>query len=305
MIERDRSARRATLVGFNFIIERFRRELKARLLQGDFGRLREIRLLGRWPRPTAYFERNSWAGRLLAADGRIILDSCLGNAMAHFVHNLLFWAGLSGVSAWANLRRVGAELDRVHRIEGSDTFFVLAETEDDVVLRIALSHACSDSLAPVESLHCERATLHYSVGQGVEIAWRDGRTERHALGPFDALRENHLEYYRYLRGESPRPATTLADCRAIVALNDLAHVSSNRIHTLAPDRYARTRNEQEQREYLSIHDLASAQTVFINEGLWPGARGWGHPAGPSFAGPADLGRFDAVVRRMATEAPTG
>ena len=59
--------------------------------------------------------------------------------------------------------------------------------------------------------------------------WLDGRVERVAVDPFDPLGENHLEYFRYLRGESSRPATTLVDSRPFVALNDLAYVSSQRI----------------------------------------------------------------------------
>jgi len=60
-----------------------------------------------------------------------------------------------------------------------------------------------------ETIICERATLRYIVGQHAEIRWTDGRIERIPLCDFDGLAENHLDYYRYLRGESDRPATML------------------------------------------------------------------------------------------------
>ncbi|MEO5960438.1 MAG: Gfo/Idh/MocA family oxidoreductase, partial [Opitutaceae bacterium] len=90
MIAADARARKASLVGFNFIIEKARLSLKERLLAGEFGAIRGATLSAMWPRPASYFVRNDWAGRLLI-DGRVVLDSCFGNAMAHFVHNLLFW----------------------------------------------------------------------------------------------------------------------------------------------------------------------------------------------------------------------
>jgi len=299
MIAHDRSALKATVVGFNFIIEKARLALKSRLLSGEFGSLQEIQLIGRWPRPTSYFERNGWAGCLLGPDGRIILDSCLGNAMAHFVHNTLFWAGSNGLMSWATPERVRAELYRVHAIQGADTFFVRADLVGGVRLRIALSHACGESSAPTETVICSQAIVRYSVGQGVTITWKDGRTERISFLPFDALIENHLAYYRYIRGETDRPATTLADARPFVALNDLAHVSSGTIETLSGPGILSQRNEQDQKDYLIINSLEFAQTQFMNGGVWPSERGWKRSAPAQEVGLADLARFHDVIRAMA------
>jgi predicted dehydrogenase len=121
MIAADAHARRASFVGFNFIIEKTRLALKQRLLAGEFGDVRGATLSATWPRPTSYFTRNQWAGRLLVGD-QLVLDSCFGNAMAHFVHNLLFWAGNRGLYSWGQPAAVRAELDRAHPIEGADTF---------------------------------------------------------------------------------------------------------------------------------------------------------------------------------------
>jgi predicted dehydrogenase len=299
MILHDRRAKKATLVGFNFIIEKPRQTLKERLLAGEFGSLREVHLTASWPRPRSYFERNTWAGRLVGDHGRLILDSCFGNAMAHYVHNALFWAGQTELMSWAHLASVRAELYRAHAIEGADTFFVEARTPEDAILRFALSHACSGTSSHAETIVCERATLRYVVGHSIEVRWLDGRVERQAHEPFDTLFENHLAYYGYLRGEQPRPATTLTDSRSFVILNDLAYVSSGTIAPIPAPLVSSVRNEQEQKDYLHVAGLTRAQTDFLTHGHWPGAHGWERPAAAAAAGLADLSKLKGVVEGMA------
>ena len=296
MIATDARLPRESLVGFNFIIEKPRLALKERLLSGDFGAVRAATLTALWPRPTSYFRRNAWAGRLMVGD-HVVLDSCMGNALAHFVHNLLFWTGSAELFSWAKLAAVRSELYRAHAIEGADTFFVEADTITGVTLRFALSHACSGPSSQAEMIVCEKATLRYVVGQSAEIRWCDGRLERIPLGPFDGLEENHLEYYRYLRGENSRPATTLADSRSFVALNDLAHVSSRRVAMIPAERVAGVRDEKEQKDYLDVTGLTAAQEEFTVRGAWPGANGWGREPG-EVVGISDLARFHDIIHRM-------
>jgi predicted dehydrogenase len=296
MIAADSRARRQSFVGFNFIIERHRLALKERLLAGEFGALRGATLTALWPRPGSYFSRNQWAGRL-RIDGRIVLDSCFGNAMAHFVHNLLFWAGGAGLFSWAQLAAVRAELYRAHAIEGADTFFVEADSTLGVTLRFATTHACSGASSHCEMVLCEKAVIRYSVGSHCEVRWNDGRVERTPLEPFDALSENHLEYYRYLRGEGERPATSLADCRPFVALNDLAHISSRRISAIPARQVSTVRDEKEQKDYLHVAGMTAAHESFLVKGLWPGQHGWEREPG-EVATPAEIGRFHETVDAM-------
>ena len=297
MIVRDRSARKSSLVGFNFIIEKARLALKERILAGEFGAVRGATLVALWPRPADYFRRNSWAGRL-TMDDRVVLDSCFGNANAHFVHNLLFWVGGPELYSWAQPAAVRAELYRGHAIEGADTFFVEADTTSGVTMRFALSHACTGASTHAETILCEKATLRYIVGQHAEIKWHDGRTERITLSDFDGLAENHLDYYRYLRGESARPATLLTDTRPFVALNDLAHVSSGQIAPFPPALVTAVRDAKEQKDYVDVAGMQAAQENFLVRGTWPSAIGWTRPPG-AVVTPADLPRFRDTVRAMA------
>ncbi len=297
MIAVEAPARRKAVVGFNFIIERQRLALKQRLLAGDFGAVRGATLTALWPRPGSYFSRNQWAGRLRVGE-HIVLDSCFGNAMAHFVHNLLFWTGGPGLFSWAQPLAVRAELYRAHAIEGADTFFVEADTPHGVTLRFAVSHACAGASSHCEMVLCEKAVLRYVVGSHHEIRWHDGRAERTPLGAFDALVENHLEYFRYLHGETSRPATTLTDSRPFVALNDLAYVSSREISPIPANLVSVVRDEKEQKDYLQVAGMVAAHEDFLVRGTWPGASGWNRRPGDVVT-PADLPRLHATVLGLA------
>lgn len=301
MIAADTRARRASMVGFNFIVEKSRLALKERLLSGEFGAIRGGTLSALWPRPSGYFARNGWSGRLLLGN-RVILDSCFGNAMAHFVHNMLFWTGTQGLFSWAKIAAVRAELYRAHAIEGADTFFVEADLATGCTLRFALSHACAGASTNTETVICEKAILRYAVGGTIEVLWKDGRSERTTSGPFDGLEANHVDYCRYLRGEVPRPATTLEDSRPIVVLNDLAHVSSGRIHPIPERLVSREREEKEQKDYLCVCGMNAVVDNFLGRGIWPGYAGWRRDNGEVVT-PSDLDRFHATVRAMAEEAP--
>jgi len=297
MIAADARARQSSFVGFNFIVEKSRLALKERLLAGEFGAIRGGTLSALWPRPAGYFARNAWSGRLVI-DNQIVLDSCFGNAMGHFVHNMLFWTGSPEVYSWAEVAAVRAELYRAHAIEGADTFFVEADLASGCTLRFALSHACAGASTSAETVICEKAVLRYAVGGPIEVSWKDGRNERIQSEPFDSLEENHLEYGRYLRGEAPRPATTLADSRSFVVLNDLAHISSGSILPIPARLVSLTRDEKEQQDYLVVEGMNKIVDNFLARGIWPGYAGWRRTNG-EVVSPTDLGRFHDVVRGMA------
>ncbi len=296
MIVADTRARRSSFVGFNFIIEKTRLALKQRLLAGEFGLVRGATLSASWPRPASYFTRNHWAGRL-TIDNRLVLDSCFGNAMAHFVHNLLFWAGTTELYSWGQPAAVRAELYRAHAIEGADTFFVETDTTSGVTMRFALSHACAGGSSQLEMVLCDKAVIRYIVGRQIEVRWNDGRVEKITPEPFDPLVENHLDYFRYLRGETPRPATTLTDSRAFVALNDLAYLSSARIAPIPAALVSHVREEKEQKDYINVSGMNAAQESFLVKGTWPGANGWERAPG-DVATAADLPKLRDVVRAM-------
>lgn len=299
MISCDQQAKKSTLVAFNFIVEKPRLAIKQRLLDGEFGQIKGSSLMAHWPRPSDYFRRASWAGRLMMGD-RVVLDSCFGNANAHFVHNMLFWLGNNELSSWAQIDSVQAELYRAHAIEGADTFFVEATTTSGAIMRFAVTHACAGQSSHQETVHCEKADILYSVGDHAEIRWHDGRVEHIDIGQFDGVTENHLAYHRYIRGEAERPATSLIDSRPFVTLNDLAHVSSGHIANFPADRVTQVREEKEQKDYVNIAGMTGAIDRFLQQGEWPGPHGWGRQTGELVTS-KDLSRFHETITKMATD----
>ena len=302
MIEVDRRAKRKTLVGFNYIIEPARLALKRRILAGEFGPVRGATLLGFWRRPDTYFRRNDWSGRLLIGD-RVVLDSCFGNALSHFVYNVLFWVGHPALISWGATGEVRARLYRAHAIEGADTFFVEAMV-NDLQLRMVVSHACRQRETNTETVECEHATIRYIAGQEAEILWHDGRRELLGVARFDTPLMNHLDYYRYLRGETNRPAITLEDCRSFVQLNDLAYISSGTIDDVAPQ-YLTLEHDKENGDTPIIVELENFSQRFLRDGIWPDLGATKFLNGPGTATPSDLPRLREVVQEMSSPARHG
>jgi len=296
MIVADQAASRPTNVGFNFIIQPERRAIKARLLAGEFGRLEEVRFIGEWGRSSAYFQRSSWAGRLLGTDGRPVLDSCFGNAMAHFVHNSLFWAGPHALQDWAAPAVVRAALFRAHEIEGPDSVFVECVAANHVRLRLAMTHACPPGNAQREELVCARATIRFVVGSHYEIAWLDGRLERRKLPDFDAVVENQRAYCAFLRGETPGPSTSLVQSRPFVHLNALIYVSAGQVRHFPSVLVQREPSGDGQAEFLSVDGLSVAMEEFLKAGTWPD---WCGEEIPTPVTPLDLPRLRETLRAAA------
>lgn len=294
MIATDAVARVPTLVGFNFITETPRQAIKHRLLKGDFGTLRSAQLLGLWPRPTVYFSRNGWAGRLVGDDGRLILDSCVGNALSHHVHNLLHWAGTGGQNRWAAPTKVRASLLRAHDIQGADTFFIAADTDTGVPIRIALTHACIGPHIHRETLVCDHATIDYITNDRADIRWRDGGVETVKLGEFDAQEENFRAFFACFRSGAARPPTTLPDSRPFVHLHALSYIAAGHIQRFAADQFDKVTGDDSHATFVPVRGIQDAAERFLADGAWP----WGKPGS---ATPATLDQLDSVVRRLATE----
>ncbi len=300
MLAVEGSAIRKTNIGFNYIIEEPRQTLKRRLMQGEFGRLRKVLLSGLWPRGRSYYRRANWAGRLLL-DGKLVLDSCLGNALAHYVHNMLFWAGQKDLFDWSPVAQVRAELYRAHSIQGTDTLFVEAETSSGVELRIALTHACAGENRHWERVECDDASITYVTDKSYEIRHSNGKVETQSV-PSVSLRENLIAYLGYLSGEGlNRPITQLADAQPFVELNDLAYLASGSITTVQDSDLDITQYRDGREEYVTIRGIDDACLSFLDGGLFPSQQrfAWAHVGGA--ATPSDLPHLCDVVNAMAKQ----
>jgi len=297
MLTIEQCAPKATNVGFNFIIESTRQDLKRRLLDAAFGQLRLVELFGNWPRPDSYFIRNNWAGKLVLGDG-LVLDSIMGNAMAHYVHNVLFWAGKGELYSWPGVDSVKAELYRANKIEGTDTVFLDIQADSDIEIRIALTHACGGEQKQYERLHCDNAVIDYCTYDKYTIKYNDGRVETAPADSGNLLVENLRHYCRYISGSAPRPVSRLIDCVPFVDANDLAYIAAGKITTVA-EQYVSEKQADGQNGIASqIDDIESVCRTFVETGRFPSDQSvpWSSPGGKAYK--SDLYRLVDVVKSM-------
>jgi predicted dehydrogenase len=298
MIQCDERQAFKTHIPFNFIVERPRRQLKKRLLDGEFGRLETVTFCGVAPRASTYYTRANWSGQLMLGES-LVLDSCMGNAMAHKVHDALFWAGTGELFSWAPPSVVKAELYRAHSIKGTDTVFCSAETGEGARLRLFLTHAWMGNGENEETIQCEKATIRYATTSRISIQWKDGRTEEVPLDGRQFQMEHHRWYHGYLRGERDRPLTTLEDCRPMVHLNNLIYLSSDGITEVKGDDVERISAAPAPGEFFRIRDVVAIGRRFLAEGQFPSEQGipWAR-ASVGVATPADLPRLRQVIEEL-------
>lgn len=298
MLEVEARAVLKTEVAFLYVVDEVRQALKKRILSGEFGKILRAGVIGMWPRSQVYYRRNAWAGRIMA-DGHPVLDSSLGNALAHYVVNMLFWCGCGEAFSWAAPTRVEAEIYRAHAIEGADTFFVKALTGNGIEMCAATSHACEKEINR-EFVQCEYATLEWRVADSYTIRWVDGRAEESApvyLGDlFAAIFRN---YFLYLGGHSARPTVSLNDTSPFVHLHDLSYVSSGAIHPIGGEFINRAPKEGGG-NLSAIRGVEDAAGQFVSTGILPADQGIPWAVRGKSATPADLPFFESLLRQLSS-----
>ena len=295
MLTVENRATRFTNVGFNYIAEPERQELKRRIVTGEFGTVRRVCLLGLTARPRSYYLRAPWAGRLML-NGQLVLDSCFGNAMAHLVHDILFWAGTGEVLSWADIENVDAELYRAHDIQGFDTVFATARTKEGPEIRAALSHACEQKPVHRETIVCDRATIHYDVGASYKVEHENGSVESGEVRRV-FLKENLSAYFDYLEGRAKRPLNRLADCRPFVAFNSLLYVAAGRINTI-DNKHLAIAGSPGPDEYLEIAGLTEVSEEFLRSGAFPGKQRAPWAGSGGCAAASDVSHLPEAIRRI-------
>ncbi|BCM88585.1 inositol 2-dehydrogenase/D-chiro-inositol 3-dehydrogenase [Abditibacteriota bacterium] len=304
MIETEKEAHFQTQVGFNFIIETTRQSLKARILAGEFGDLKRAIFVGCHPRSESYFRRAHWAGRL-RNNGHLILDSCVGNALAHQIHNLLFWCGESEVLSWGEIRSVEAELYRAHAIENFDTVFARGQCGQTNIW-VGATHTGSGPAWQHEIVDCEHARIIYG-GPTYQIHWHDGRQEENPTdtNTVSNILVRNLRYFaHYLRGEEVRPLTTLADSRPFVMLNDLILVAAGHITTL-PNTLVDNQMGSREEVLRSVVEIQTSLQLFLEQGLFPSEMGTAWAIAGGRAQASQITQLDAVIESISTRSEAG
>ena len=143
-------------IGYQWSFSDAIQSLKHDVLTGVLGQPVRLKCQVYWPRPAAYYGRNSWAGKIQLGDGTWVLDSPVNNATAHYLHNMFFILDASLTSAQA-------ELYRANPIENYDTAAVRCYTDQNVEILFYTTHACLNTINPIFDYEFENAHVIYQA----------------------------------------------------------------------------------------------------------------------------------------------
>ncbi|MBE6366896.1 MAG: Gfo/Idh/MocA family oxidoreductase [Lentisphaerae bacterium] len=166
LIAARNAAGRFVAVGFQHSYEPGMHKIKQLLLSGVLGSVKKIKVMGRWARGNAYYQRNNWAGKEL---GRrtTILDSPFCNAFAHYINLALFLAGTSMDSA-AHPEIISGELSRSRDIEMFDTGIVRFQANGADGLAM-FTHCCAENCAPQIVWECSNGMIKFTENSNWQV----------------------------------------------------------------------------------------------------------------------------------------
>lgn len=160
--------------------------LKESLVSGAIGDVKSISVLGIWPRNTAHYKRNKWAGRL-HAEGASVLDSPLNNAFSHFVNLALFLAGPT-IEASSDSEITARNLYRAHDIESFDTAVVTAKSPSGVSFWFGVSHSSDQTQEPTIRIEGSEGHATWNYEQTCSLV-QNGKTTIRDVPRYEAKRD--------------------------------------------------------------------------------------------------------------------
>jgi predicted dehydrogenase len=246
-----------TAVGFIGVVPDVVREVKARILSGEIGARKAIRIAASWPRPSWYYQRNGWAGKL-GHKSAVIFDGPATNALSHYVHLASFLAG-DTPGGHKGLHSVRAELYRARAIESYDTCSILGQFENGVEFNIALTHACRHRVEVDVRLEGSVRPARILIDRSAVVSDLTDFSFDSATVLESALR-NFVERIRW----GTRCFTTLEDCIPFLEVVSGMWLSSGGIHTIDEDHYEPY--GQEPNTILDIHGLPNLLERSLVEG---------------------------------------
>ncbi len=166
LMKLEQEKERFVAVGYQLNYSRDVLQLKQDILAGVFGKPVQMKALHAMKRGSAYYKRNSWAGRIFVNDCGVH-DSPFNNACAHQFQVMTFLLG-SKMDESARLSTVTGELYRANpQIENYDTASVRGETSDGIPIYYYTTHNLERKiLGPVSEYQFELGTIYYGKDFG-------------------------------------------------------------------------------------------------------------------------------------------
>ncbi|MEM8875775.1 MAG: Gfo/Idh/MocA family oxidoreductase [Planctomycetota bacterium] len=257
LMRAEAASEAAVLIGFQDVYRPISSSLKARLLAGEFGTPTHATVLGLWPRPQSYYDRNNWAGAM-RRDGTWVLDSPLNNAMAHYVNIALFLLGPAQETA-AAISHVTADLLRArHDIENFDTCSLragLKRGNNELSLVVNYSHAIDTNIQPHITIDTDRGVLEFAFNGAATFTPNQGDMTN--LNPDENRNPRPpmaKALARAVRGQPQTGATaTLANARAHTLLVSAVSQAAEIVDIPAEQV---TAHQQDDRVFLRVTRLA-------------------------------------------------
>jgi predicted dehydrogenase len=151
----ERASGKRVGVGFQWSFSKTMLSLKHDIMNGTLGKPVLLKTLICWPRPESYYTGSDWKGRRRDSIGRVINDSVVANATAHYLHNIFFLLGKGP-------KNYTAELYRGKEIETFDTCYLNGKFDDGAKFFYAASHAGKENYGPVFHYEFENAVVSFN-----------------------------------------------------------------------------------------------------------------------------------------------
>ena len=224
---KDRPESSRVALGFKLIADPYLWHLKQAMLEGALGTIRRITGTGCWPRLDSYYNRASWAGKILWNE-MPVMDGPATNALAHIIHNIMFLGGES-LAGFAVPRTACGELYRARPIETYDVCCLNGQWENGVEFAAAFTHAVEQRGEWAITVEGEKGRAFLNAEgvtiEGVAVPAAD-------VSEADTFRTCWLDFHAMATGRVAKPLTSFADCLGYVAATNAMFQSSGKIHDL-------------------------------------------------------------------------
>lgn len=173
MIQAEKETGKFIAIGYQRCYDPCILKLKKAILDGVFGKPISAKSMIASPRNFKYYSRGgSYAGNIMTKDGKMILDSPVANACAHYLQEMLFLLG-SDMDTAATPALVQAECYRANDITNFDTCSLKMKVNGDVSVYYACSHAVQVKTTIYACYEFENAVLELE-GSHFYATFKDG-----------------------------------------------------------------------------------------------------------------------------------
>lgn len=176
MIEARDKAKRFLEIGYQWSFNRSIQRFKADIMAGRFGRPRRFSAWVAWPRSSAYYARNNWAGRICDDAGHFVFDSPANNATAHYLHNMLYLLG-PDIDLSATPTAITGECYRAHPVENFDAACCRIETRENTEILFYTAHCVQKRVGPISRFEFDNAVAIIQESGDLIVRFSNGREE--------------------------------------------------------------------------------------------------------------------------------